>query len=129
MFVNNDFTSSLQYSIMNDVRFTLHMYVREECDHELLTILNKCLKRMPEDILNQLIAEYTSYTPRNLTFAQYIQANPQTTVLLVMGIILVSVIILILILRVRWKEKILQASEKANKELEDQFCYCRCTEP
>ena len=121
MFVNNDVTSSLQYSIVDDVRFTFHMYVREECDHELVTILDKCLKQMPEETLNQLIAEYTSYTPQDLTFAQYIKANPQTMALLVLGIVLVSAVILILILRTRWKEKILQASEEANKELENQF--------
>ncbi|MDE7253940.1 MAG: response regulator [Acetatifactor sp.] len=121
VFVNNDFTSSLQYSVVNNVRYTFYMYVREDYDHELVTILNKCLKQMPEDTLNQLITQYTSYTPQDMTFAQYIQANPQTMVLLVLGTILVAVIILVLILRARWREKLLQASEAANRELEEQL--------
>ena len=121
MFVNNDFTGSLQYSVENNIRFEFRMYVRENCDHELVTILNKCLRHMPEDALNQLIAQYTSYTPQDLTFAQYMQANPETMVLVVLAIVLVLVIILALLFRARWKEKILHASEESNRKLEDQL--------
>ena len=121
MFVNNDFTGSLQYSVVNGVGFSFQMYVRENSDHELVTILNKCLKQMPEDTLNQLIAQYTSYTPQDLTLAQYMQANPETMVLVVLVIVLVLVIILALIFWARWKGKILHASEETNKELEDQL--------
>ena len=121
MFVNNDFTGSLQYSVVDGIGFPFYMYVREECDHELVTILNKCMKQMPEDTLNQLILQYTSYTPRDLTFAQYIQINPQIMVLLALGTVLILSIILVLILRARWKGKMLQASEEVNKELEEQL--------
>ncbi|MDE7423757.1 MAG: transporter substrate-binding domain-containing protein, partial [Lachnospiraceae bacterium] len=121
IFVNNDFTNSLQYSVVNGVGFTFHMYVREDCDHELMTILNKCLKQMSGDALSQLIAQYTSYTPQDLTFAQYIQTNPHIMVMLVLGIVLVLVVILTLILQARWKEKLLHSSEEANKKLEDQL--------
>ena len=121
MFVNNDFTGSLQYSVVNGVGFEFQMYVRENCDHELVTILNKCLKQMSEDTLNQLIAQYTSYTPQDLTLAQYMQANPETMALVVLAIALVLVIILALIFWARWKGKILHVSEDANKKLEEQL--------
>ena len=121
MFVNNDFTGSLQYSVVNGVGLAFQMYVREECDHELVTILNKCLKQMSEDTLNQLIAQYTSYTPQDLTFAQYMQANPEVLVLVVLIIALALVIILALLLWARWKGKILHISEESNKKLEDQL--------
>ena len=121
MFVNSDFTGSLQYSVVDGVRFAFQMYVSENCDHELVTILNKCLKQMPEDTLNQLIAQYTSYTPQDLTFTQYIQANPETMVMLILGAVMVLVIILALIFWTRWKERILHAYEESNKNLEDQL--------
>ncbi|MDE6566855.1 MAG: transporter substrate-binding domain-containing protein, partial [Lachnospiraceae bacterium] len=121
MFVNNDFTGSLQYSVLNNARFSFQMYVREECDHELFTILSKCLKQMSEDSLNQLITEYTSYTPQNLTLAQYMKANPETLALVVLAIVLVLVVILALILLARWRGKVLHVSEEANEKLEDQF--------
>lgn len=121
MFVNNDFTGSLQYSVVDGVRFTFQMYVRENCDHELVTILNKCLKQMSEDSLNQLIAQYTSYTPQDLTLAQYMRANPKTMVLVLLVIALVLVVILALIFLVRWREKILHVSEEANEKLADQL--------
>ncbi|MDE6625899.1 MAG: transporter substrate-binding domain-containing protein [Lachnospiraceae bacterium] len=121
MFVNDDLTGSLQYSVVNGVRFEFQMYVRENCDHELVTILGKCLKQMSEDTLNQLIAQYTSYTPQDLTLAQYMRANPETMALVALAIALVLVIILALILWARWKGKILNVSEEANEKLEEQF--------
>ncbi|MDE5966149.1 MAG: transporter substrate-binding domain-containing protein [Lachnospiraceae bacterium] len=121
MFVNDDFTGSLQYSVVNGMRFSFQMYVRGNCDHELVTILNKCLKQMSEDTLDQLIAQYTSYTPKDWTLVQYMRANPQTMALVILAIVLVAVIILALILWARWKGRILHVSEEANKKLEDQF--------
>ncbi len=121
LFVNNDFTGSLQYSVVNDVSFSFQMYVRENCDHELVTILNKCLDQMPEDVLNQLITQYTSYMPHDLTFTQYMQANPGKVAVAAVVIILVAVLILALLYRIRWKGKILEASEESNKVLEEQL--------
>ncbi|MDE7249867.1 MAG: hypothetical protein K2N82_08255, partial [Lachnospiraceae bacterium] len=97
------------------------MYVRESCDHELATILNKCLDQMPEDVLNQLITQYTSYMPHDLTFTQYMQANPGKMAVAAVVIILVAVLILALLYRIRWKGKILEASEESNKVLEEQL--------
>ncbi len=125
LFVNNDFTGSLQYSVVDGVSFAFHMYVRENCDHELVTILNKCLEQMPEDVLNQLIAQYTSYMPHNLTFTQYMQANPGKMAAVLVVIVLVAVLILGLLFRIRWKGKILEASEQSNKKLEEQLAIVR----
>ncbi|MDE6663840.1 MAG: response regulator [Lachnospiraceae bacterium] len=121
IFLNNDFTGSLQYSIVNDIRFDFKMYMREECDHELVTILNKCIRQMPDDVLNQLITQYTSYTPQNLTFIQYIQTHPWEMVAVILVIVLVLVIILALIIWARWNKKMLEASEQSNKNLEEQL--------
>ena len=121
LFVNNDFTSSLQYSIENDVRFSFQMYVRESCDHELVTILDKCLDQMSEDELDQLVTQYTSYTPQNLTLTQYMQAHPAKMAVAVVITVLVIVTILVLLFWLRWKGKILEASEQSNKKLEEQL--------
>ena len=121
MYVNNDFSESLQYSIVNGIQYDFRMYVREECDHELATILQKCLNHMPEDVLNQLITQYTSYTPRDLTLAQYMKANPEKLAVAVLVIVLLLVIILALLLLTKWRGKILAASMLANKKLEEQL--------
>ena len=121
LFVNNDFTGSLQYSIVNDVRFSFQMYVRENCDHELVTILDKCLEQMSEDELNQLITQYTSYTPQNLTLFQYMRVHPGKMAVAAVVAVLVAVTILGLLVWLRWKEKILEASERSNKDLEEQL--------
>ncbi|MDE6788061.1 MAG: transporter substrate-binding domain-containing protein, partial [Ruminococcus sp.] len=41
LFVNNDKTNSLYYSIENNMNVDFRMYVRNSTDHELITILNK----------------------------------------------------------------------------------------
>ena len=115
IFVNKDVTNSLQYSVVNDVKLEFQMYVRETCDHELVTILNKCLNQMPEDTLNQLISEYTSYTPQDLTFVQYMRANPDKLILFVFGVVFVVAVILVLVLRARMKEKILLTAQQASR--------------
>ncbi len=121
MFVNNDFTGSLQYSMVDTVRFKFRMYVREECDHELVTILDKCIRQMPEDVFSHLITEYTAYEPRELTFTQYILAHPGRMASVILIILLTFGIILMLWLRARWNRKILEASERSNRELEGQL--------
>ena len=121
VFVNNDFTNSLQYSIVNGVRFSFQMYVRENCDHELATILDKCLEQMSEDELNQVITQYTAYTPQNLTLTQYMRAHPGKMAVVAVIVVLVIVTILGLLFWLRWKEKILEASEQSNKKLGEQL--------
>ena len=120
-FINNDFTGSLQYSIVNGIGFDFKMYVREDCDHELVTILNKCINQTPDDVLNQLITQYTSYTPQSLTLLQYIQTHPWEMAAIALVIVLVLVIILSLILWARWNRRLLETSEQSNKNLEEQL--------
>ncbi len=121
LFVNNDYTDSLHFSIVNEVNFEFHMYVRNSCDHELVTILNKCIQQMPEDELNQLVTAYTSYTPKDMTLMQYLAANPGLLVSLGLSAVLAAGTILYLYLRAAWNKKMLVSSEQSNRELEAQL--------
>ncbi|MBD5154175.1 MAG: response regulator [Oscillibacter sp.] len=121
LFVNHDATNSLYYSLMNDMDVDFRMYVRDSTDHELITILNKCISQLPEDTLNQLVSQYTTYTIRDMSILQYMQANPQITFAVAMGAALVVCVILALYLRGRWNEKLLSTTELANRELEEQL--------
>ncbi|MBD5133853.1 MAG: response regulator [Clostridiales bacterium] len=120
-FVNNNPTASLQYSMVDSVRFDFKMYVRSSCDHELITILNKCIGQMPDDAMTQLITAYTVNTPENMSFSQYLLAHP--------GIIIVSAllaaaaigVIIVLYLRSRWSKKLLRSTELTNQTLEQQL--------
>ncbi len=121
MFVNNDFTGSLQYSIVHGVNFAFRMYVREGSDHELITLLNKCIRRMPEDEFNRLIAKYTADAQKNLTFAQYMRANPGSILLIVIVTLIALSIFFALFLRAKWNRKLFAAMEISNRELEKQL--------
>lgn len=121
LFVNNDFTDSLHYAIVNNVGFDFRMYVRESCDRELVTILNKCIDRMPDEVMNQLVTKYTVYTPQDLGFMEYMKIHPE--ILLMVGLTAAAAVavILALIVRTRWSRKLLEATEKSNQELLEQL--------
>lgn len=121
LFVNNDYTDSLHYSIINEISFQFQMYVRNSCDHELVTILNKCIQQMPDDTLNQLISKYTTYAPKDLSFQQYIMAHPGILAVIVLLCVVIAGIILLLTIRARWNQKMLETTERSKKGLEEQL--------
>ncbi len=119
--VNNDLTDLLHYTIVNGIRFEFRMYVRNSCDHELVTILNKCIAQMPEDLLNQLTAGYTSYVPKDMTIGQYMNVHPEMVIIIFVVMILITGVIVALVLRAGWSRKMLAAARKSQKELQEQF--------
>lgn len=121
LFVNNDFTDSLHYAIVNDVNFSFRMYVRESCDRELLTILNKCIAQMPDEVMNQLVTKYTSYTPQNFGFVEFLKIHPEIMLGVGVTAVLAVGIILILMFRTQWNKKLLETTEKSNQELLEQL--------
>ena len=121
MFINNDYTESLHYSIVNGVRFEFKMYVRDTADHELVTILNKCIQHMPEERMNELIASYTSNQRGELTLRQYVQIHPGRVLTGMLCLLTTAGVIVVLLLRAGWSKKVLEASERSKAELEKQF--------
>jgi len=120
-FVNNDRTNSLQFSTIDSEQVVFNMYIRSESDHELVTILNKCIHKAPDDVLSQLIIEYTAGTPENVTLVKYMSAHPEIVFLLSMLITLAIGVILFFYVRSRWNKKLLRATEYAKQELEEQL--------
>jgi len=120
-FVNNDRTNSLQFSMIDSEQVLFNMYIRGTSDHELVTILNKCIHQVPDDVLSQLIIEYTAGTPENVTFVKYMSAHPELLVPLSALIVLIVSVIFVLYLRSRWNKKLLQTTEHAKRDLEDQL--------
>ena len=121
LFVNRDTTNSLYYSIMNDMNMGFQMHVRDSADHELITILNKCIQQMSNDMLNQLVLKYTSYTIKDMSLLQYMQANPKMMLIVVLLITLIICIILVLYLRGRWNRRLLDATEQSNRVMKEQL--------
>jgi len=120
-FVNNDSTNSLQFSMIDTEQIVFNMFIRSSSDHELVTILNKCIHQVPDDVLSQLIIKYTAGTPENVTFIQYMSVHPEMVLLLSALVALAIGTILFLYLRFRWHNKLLRTTEKAKQELEEQL--------
>ncbi len=120
-FVNNDRTNSLQFSMINSDQLVFNMYIRSSCDHELITILNKCIQQVPDDVLSQLIIKYTNGTPENVTFREYMSVHPEMRFLLFSLVVLAIGVILYLYLRSRWNDKLLRTTEQAKQALEEQL--------
>ncbi len=121
LFINQDHNSSLYYSIMNGMSTKFSMRVTENTDHELITILNKCIKQISDDTLNQLASKYTAYTIEDFSFWQYIQAHPEIIIAVVVVLTLVVFAIIVLYLRGRWNRKLLLATEQSNKKMGEQL--------
>ena len=120
-FVNNDPTASLQYSMVNSLRFDFKMYVRNSCDHELFTILNKCIGQVPDDTIGRLITEYTASTPGSMTFGQYLLAHPQVIMVSALLAAAAAGVIVALYLWSRWNKKLRETTERTNRKLEEQL--------
>lgn len=120
-YVRNDPSDSLDFNIVDGTHFEFKMYIKNTSDHELATILNKCIHQMPEDTLSQLITKYTSYTPQDMSFAQYMKAHPGIMILMALVSVLAAALIISLYLRTRWNNKILHTIEQSNKNLEEQL--------
>ena len=120
-FINNDFTNTLQYDIINGTRFQFCLYVRNSSDHELATILSKCVRNMPNDILNQFVTNYTFYTTASMTLMQYLRVHPQILAIVIILFILFITIIWSLLLRAHWNKKALYMTKLSNKKLTEEF--------
>ncbi len=120
-FVNNDRTNSLQFDMIDSGQAVFNMYIPGGSDHELVTILNKCIQQAPDDVLGQLITKYTAGTPENMSFTRYMSANPVIILLLSVLMALAVGGIVFFYLRFRWKNRLLGATEQARQELEEQL--------
>ena len=121
LFVNHDSTNSLYYNMLNGMSTKFSMYVSGNTDHELITILNKCIKQMSDDTLNQLASKHTSYTIGDMSFWQYMQANPIMMFAVFLIFALSVCVTITLYLRVQWNKKLLHATEQSNIRMAEQL--------
>ena len=124
-FVNNDSTNSLQFSMVDSEQIVFNMYIPGNSDHELVTILNKCIGEVSDDVLSQLVSMYTASTLENVSFMQYMAAHPGIILILSMLGTLTIGVILFFYLRTRWNKKILRTTEQSKQELEEQLAIVK----
>ncbi|MDE7107870.1 MAG: PAS domain-containing sensor histidine kinase, partial [Clostridiales bacterium] len=111
------------YSIMSWESARFSMRVGKDTDHELITILNKCISHVPNDTVNQLSLKYITYTvgEKSMTFWQYLKAHPEIIIIVVVVIAMVAGVIVVMFLRGRWNKKLLYNTEQSNKKMGEQL--------
>ncbi|MDO5304771.1 MAG: ATP-binding protein, partial [bacterium] len=86
-FVNEDVEGKLTYNILNNPVYDEYIYVRNTTDHELVSILNKCIKADDGHKLNEIINKYTEYNTNQITVGQFLRKNQMfTSMLFIAGI-------------------------------------------
>ncbi len=120
-FINHDNSNTLYYSSVNGMSTSFSMHVSRNTDHELITILNKCIKLMPDEMLNHLASNYTSYAIGDISFGQFLQANPGIIIAVCLVIALIVFVIVALYLRGQWNRKLLHTTEQSNKKMIEQL--------
>lgn len=97
-FINSDLDGTLNHSIMNSPVYDEYIVINADSDHELISILNKCIRATNIHKMDELVTQYTSYSLKNLTPLQYLMTHPAVAISVAL-IVFASIVILILIIK------------------------------
>ena len=118
-FVNSDTTGTMTYTLLEQPTFTYRMVVSSTENHALAGILTKAMYAMPQNLVEDLAARYTTYKAAELTFVDWIRLHPVVTVwvLLIFGWLLTTMAMIAMRLSARKKTQ-KAAQEKAEEMAE-----------
>ena len=118
-FVNSDTTGTMTYTLLEQPTFTYRMVISSTENHALAGILTKAMYAMPQNLVEDLAAQYTTYKATELTFVDWIRLHPVVTVLalLIFGGLLTTMAVIMVRLSARKKAQ-KTAQEKAEEMAE-----------
>lgn len=118
-FVNSDTTGTMTYTLLEQPTFTYRMVISSTENHALAGILTKAMYAMPQNLVEDLAAQYTTYKATELTFVDWIRLHPVVTVLvlLIFGWLLTAMSVTMVHLSARKKAQ-KAAQEKAEEMAE-----------
>ena len=116
-FVNSDTTGTMTYTLLEQPTFTYRMVVSSTENHALAGILTKAMYAMPQNLVEDLAARYTTYKAAELTFVDWIRLHPVATVwvLLIFGWLLTTMAMIAMRLSARKKAQ--KAAQKKAEEM------------
>ena len=97
-FVNHDPDGEMIFHMLNKPASGLSIMIRPTTDHELISILNKCLKADRSHIMDELEEKYIHYEQPDITLVQFARKNPWFLVAL-LAVLLSGGTVIILMLR------------------------------
>ncbi|MGN1164784.1 MAG: transporter substrate-binding domain-containing protein, partial [Candidatus Ornithospirochaeta sp.] len=73
--VNQDEDGELIFHLVNMPSSSLAFAIRGETDHELISILNKCLKSDSSMVMDELVEKYTRFPQSPVTLGKFVRNN------------------------------------------------------
>ena len=116
-FVNSDTTGAMTYTLLEQPTFSYRMVVSSTENHALAGILTKAMYAMPDNLVEDLATQYTTYKATNLTLADMIRLNPVTAVAITVFISWMAVAMIIIVNRLQTRRKLQLAAQQKAKEM------------
>ena len=116
-FVNSDTTGTMTYTLLEQPTFSYRMVVSSTENHALAGILTKAMYAMPDNLVEDLATQYTTYKATNLTLADMIRLHPVTAVAIIGFISWMAVTMIIIVNRLRTRRKLQLAAQQKAKEM------------
>ena len=116
-FVNGDTTGTLTYTPLEQPTFSYRMVVSSTENHALAGILTKAMYAMPENLVEDLAAQYTAYKATNLTFADMIRLHPAAALLIIVFISCMAVTLIIIMSRLQTRRELQLAAQQKAEEM------------
>ena len=116
-FINSDTTGTMTYTLLEQPTFSYRMVVSSTENHALAGILTKAMYAMPDNLVEDLATQYTTYKATNLTLADMIRLHPVTAVAIIVFISWMAVTMIIIVNRLRTRRKLQLAAQQKAKEM------------
>ena len=116
-FVNSDTTGTMTYMPLEQPTFSYRMVVSSTENHALAGILTKAMYAMPDNLVEDLATQYTTYKATNLTLADMIRLHPVTAVAIIVFISWMAVALIVIVNRLQTRKKLQLAAQQKAKEM------------
>ena len=116
-FVNSDTTGTMTYTLLEQPTFSYRMVVSSTENHALAGILTKAMYAMPDNLVEDLATQYTTYKATNLTLVDMICLHPVTAVAIIVFISWMAVTLIVILNRLQTRRKLQLAAQQKAKEM------------
>ena len=116
-FINSDTTGTMTYMPLEQPTFSYRMVVSSTENHALAGILTKAMYAMPDNLVEDLATQYTTYKATNLTLADTIRLHSVTAVAIIVFISWMAVALIVILNRLQTRRKLQLAAQQKAKEM------------
>ena len=116
-YVNSDTTGTLAYTLMEQPVYQYRIVVSSKFDHALSGILTKAIYAMPDNLVEDIATQYTTYKASSLTLADWISLHPVASILTVLLFAWMLATLIVVAIRLNARKNLQLASQKQAAEM------------